>query len=279
MAKADIPGTFSCNQCGTVEGQRQGRGRRFTKCLSCRTVAPPGSNALRIANAACNQTHACEGCGLAFKPKRAGRTRFCSRDCAYRTKTAQAAGPRRAPRPYERKPPRLRACAQCGETFEARLGSLCSNACRMERAKQAARESAKKGSVRDRSPRTCRECSVIFIPVYGMKRRSFCSQNCCDRSGRRTARLKGKARKRSATVESVNPTRVFERDGWRCHLCAGLTLKAKRGTYHPNAPELDHIVPLSKGGEHSYRNTACAHRKCNADKSDKIMGQPSLLAA
>ena len=113
---------------------------------------------------------------------------------------------------------------------------------------------------------------------------TYCSSDCADRSeasreAKRTARLKGKARKRAATVESVNPTRVFERDGWLCHLCGGKTDRAKRGTYHPKAPELDHIVPLAKGGAHSYANTACAHRKCNAAKSDKIMGQPSLLAA
>jgi 5-methylcytosine-specific restriction endonuclease McrA len=72
---------------------------------------------------------------------------------------------------------------------------------------------------------------------------------------------------------------VFARDGWLCHICGGRTDKARRGTYHPNAPELDHIVPLAKGGAHSYANTACAHRKCNAAKSDTIMGQPSLLAA
>lgn len=275
MAKADILRTFACNQCGAVEAQRHGRGRPFTLCLRCRDRAATGANALRIANAACNQHHVCEGCGVTFKPKRAGRARFCSRDCSFRTKTALAAGPK----PYERKPLKMRACTQCGARFEARLGLLCGDDCRKQRARQAALDNAKKSDVRDRSPRPCRECAAVFVPVYGMKRRSFCSQDCCDRSTNRTARLKRKARKRAATVESVNPTRVFVRDGWLCHLCGGKTDRARRGTYHPKAPELDHIVPLSKGGAHSYANTACAHRKCNAAKSDTIMGQPSLLAA
>ena len=99
------------------------------------------------------------------------------------------------------------------------------------------------------------------------------------RKSRRIRKGMDRARMRRARVEPVDPFKVFERDGWRCHLCGCKTPKEKRGTYHPKAPELDHIVPLSKGGEHSYRNTACACRACNAAKSDKILGQPSLLAA
>ncbi len=131
-------------------------------------------------------------------------------------------------------------------------------------------------------------CLACASPIGAKRARvsttAYCSQRCVQTQPhyaefKRAARLKGKARKRAATVESVSPTRVFERDGWRCHLCGGKTLKDRRGTYHPKAPELDHIVPLSRGGAHSYANTACAHRKCNAAKSDTIMGQPSLLAA
>lgn len=103
----------------------------------------------------------------------------------------------------------------------------------------------------------------------------------CTASRKRADRSLAKARRRAALRqgERVDPIRVFERDGWRCHLCGKQTLKAKRGTYHDRAPELDHVVPLSKGGQHTYANTACACRKCNIEKSDKIIGQPSLLAA
>jgi len=266
MAECKIIPTAACEQCGDSFLKTQPR-KRFCSTV-CQRI---GENA----RTASKRNAVCIGCGATFHPKRSNRLKFCSRECAFQTKTALAAGPK----PYERKPLTMRACAQCGALFEARLGSLCSAACRKERGRQAALEYARVADVRDRSPRACRECAVVFVPVYGMKRRSFCSQDCCDRSGNRTARLKRKARKRAATVESVNPTRVFERDGWLCHLCGTKTDKAKRGTYHPKAPELDHIVPLSKGGAHSYANTACAHRKCNADKSDKIIGQPSLLAA
>ncbi|QDP57374.1 MAG: putative HNH endonuclease [Prokaryotic dsDNA virus sp.] len=62
-------------------------------------------------------------------------------------------------------------------------------------------------------------------------------------------------------------------------MCGCKTPEAKRGTYAANAPELDHIIPLAKGGAHSKANTACSCRRCNIAKSDKVLGQPSLLAA
>ena len=81
----------------------------------------------------------------------------------------------------------------------------------------------------------------------------------------------------NATTERVDPYVVFRRDKWRCQLCKGKAPEAKRGTYDDDAPELDHIITLSEGGEHSYRNTQCACRKCNGEKSGRSMGQLLLL--
>ena len=43
------------------------------------------------------------------------------------------------------------------------------------------------------------------------------------------------------------------------------------------APSIDHIVPLSKGGEHSYANCALAHTGCNSAKSACAFGGGQLL--
>jgi 5-methylcytosine-specific restriction endonuclease McrA len=58
---------------------------------------------------------------------------------------------------------------------------------------------------------------------------------------------------------------------WRCHICGALTLKQMRGTTHLLAPEIDHVVPLARGGEHTYANTACAHRRCNQAKGARLL--------
>ncbi|AKR55715.1 hypothetical protein XM25_07875 [Devosia sp. H5989] len=86
-----------------------------------------------------------------------------------------------------------------------------------------------------------------------------------------------KLRERVQEVEAVNPLLVFERDRWTCKLCGRKTPKRLRGTVKPDAPELDHIVPLALGGEHSYRNTQCACRQCNSAKGATAMGQTLLF--
>lgn len=74
-----------------------------------------------------------------------------------------------------------------------------------------------------------------------------------------------------------DPSLVFERDGWRCHICGRKTPKRLRGSTDDRAPELDHIVTIADGGEHSERNTSCACRRCNRHKGAKSMGQMFLF--
>lgn len=66
--------------------------------------------------------------------------------------------------------------------------------------------------------------------------------------------------------ERFDPYSVFDRDGWVCQLCGCDTPRSHRGTLQGNAPELDHIVPLARGGVHSQANTQCACRACNGAK-------------
>ncbi len=62
---------------------------------------------------------------------------------------------------------------------------------------------------------------------------------------------------------------VFERDDWTCGICGGRTNPLKLPP-HPHAPTVDHIVPLSKGGGHTWDNVQCAHLTCNASKGAKL---------
>ena len=71
-----------------------------------------------------------------------------------------------------------------------------------------------------------------------------------DRKAIRRARERG-----APVVERIYRARVWERDGGRCHICGR---KADPRSWH-----LDHIIPLSRGGEHSYRNVAVSHPTCN----------------
>lgn len=78
---------------------------------------------------------------------------------------------------------------------------------------------------------------------------------------RRTYENARRARKNGSFVERVDLATLWERDGGICHICHE---HAERWNWH-----MDHIVPISRGGEHSYANTAVAHPGCNLRKGNR----------
>ena len=78
-----------------------------------------------------------------------------------------------------------------------------------------------------------------------------------------------RARKLAVFIENVDPQAVFERDDWLCHICGEAV---DRELKHPDplSASLDHIIPLAKGGEHSYTNCGTAHLGCNKRKGAKV---------
>lgn len=75
---------------------------------------------------------------------------------------------------------------------------------------------------------------------------------------RRDINARRRARKRKAQVEIFSRADIFERDSGHCHICGK---KADSRNWH-----LDHLIPLSLGGQHTKRNVAVAHPSCNMRK-------------
>ena len=71
-----------------------------------------------------------------------------------------------------------------------------------------------------------------------------------------------RARKLNAYIEDIDYLEVWNRDKGICGICQ---LPADPDNWH-----LDHIIPLSKGGEHSYSNTQVSHPLCNIKKGNKL---------
>lgn len=211
---------------------------------------------------------ACERCAKPFMSRpsgssRDGWTRYCSRECAQQGRHILD-GTSRAIRPIV-----VRTyhghCSRCSKHYrKAAFNQVyCSVVC----------ASAKWVP----SHKACAECGGQFMQAERWQR--TCCDACQSRAKRRARRV-AKARRRAATrgrkAQSIDPIKVFERDGWRCHLCGCRTPKALRGTCDPRAPELDHIVTLADGGTHTWGNVACACRACNGAKSARSMGQLRL---
>lgn len=131
---------------------------------------------------------------------------------------------------------------------------------------------AKEGRVR-----LCRRCSSKFIINSSSTRFGGklirCNQ-CADdhaKEEKRKERTRRKALLRGAKRgDFIDPMDVLKAFKWKCYICGASTPKKLRGSFEDNAPEVDHIIPLSKGGSHVLSNLACACRKCNIEKSDNI---------
>ena len=68
-------------------------------------------------------------------------------------------------------------------------------------------------------------------------------------------------RKELNWVEDVDYDVIFNRDEGVCKLC-GLEVEHDDGA-------VDHVIPLSRGGEHSYANTQLSHWLCNCKKGNR----------
>lgn len=62
---------------------------------------------------------------------------------------------------------------------------------------------------------------------------------------------------------------VFERDNWTCGICGDMIDRHLRGDNWWRAT-LDHVIPLCKGGTHTWDNVRAAHWRCNMLKGDTL---------
>lgn len=136
----------------------------------------------------------------------------------------------------------------------------------------------------------CRQCQAKFVVKRSRRaggKRSVCDG--CHRKAkaayrftangaalRRKVKAKRRAVERGTLAECIDPIEVFDRDGWRCHMCLKPTPKGLRGTYDAMAPELDHIITLAEGGTHTWGNVACSCRSCNLAKGSRSTGRALL---
>lgn len=168
-------------------------------------------------------------------------------------------------------------CEESGEQHLAKRKRLCGCGACVSRRAADHRDQYDPLRIERRSCQSCGQPMEVIrgrgSRVSGMHPRTC---QACKRlsriAARRIAKIVRRARAKNAPVlERVDPLVVFDRAGWRCQSCGCDTPKALRGSMHDDAPELDHIVPISQGGAHAYSNVQCLCRVCNILKSDRSM--------
>ena len=190
----------------------------------------------------------------------------------------------------------LLRCRECGHEFERFVDlhypTTCPE-CQRREAEQRAAERREREGKRALMQRlvnllayehVCPECGVRFRS--GNPKKLYCSTKCSNRAmWRRKSRRRGNqsthvARAKRYGVEydrSITLNRLIERDGMTCYLCGKTCTKDDNrwGSFGPDYPTIDHVIPLSKGGTHTWDNVRVACGICNELKGDEVISDPT----
>ena len=115
----------------------------------------------------------------------------------------------------------------------------------------------------------CEECGNIFQTVDS--RRKYCSEQCRAKSSPDyTASSDDRLNKFNVIDKGITLKKLFDKYNGVCQICGE---PCDYNDYYIRAngvfvagdkyPSKDHIVPLSMGGKHSWKNLRLAHRNCN----------------
>lgn len=152
-----------------------------------------------------------------------------------------------------------RMCMWCGRIWQSRNADAryCSGSCR--RADRGFHPVVKK-------PRRVRGvCSTC-----GAACEHFVCASCKYEVKRMHRRIYNNRRRGAQGYSKYKKREIAVRDGWLCHLCGGSVAPHLWGSSHPDAPTIDHLVPVSRGGFDTDDNVKLAHRICNMRKSNKV---------
>lgn len=158
----------------------------------------------------------------------------------------------------------VRPCKECERLFVGRYSHscYCSESCSKE-------SHARLAGSRDRS---CRDCGTAFPSFYLA---TYCEPCRAERArisrrdGSKNSKHTRRARIKAGRYEPVKASHVYERDEWTCGICQQPVDRTL--TYpDPGSPSLDHVIPLARGGTHTYDNVQIAHLACNHLKSDAM---------
>ena len=240
-------------------------------CLYCDKEFIPRKDTQKFCSNVCNSRYygelnkkykICPICGKQFWSGSSKRV-YCSDECKEKT--------------Y--KPKKVKIiyyCHICGAEIKGQSKFYCCEDCKKEYARRKAREY----SIKEYQPKIfiCKVCGTKVVTVYGDKRRNICSEDCektlklskKHQSIRHKQRNKERKHAREKLIKKIKKDNVtyeklYERDKGICKIC-GMPISNNRKINNNWDGTVDHIVPLSCGGEHSNSNCQITHRICNSLK-------------
>ena len=203
----------------------------------------------------------------------------------------------------DRKKPITIRCKACGYEFsriyevifDKRYPGRCPNCIRREREEKATKEKTKalreKGRKRmaryitaRRKTVTCGICGKKFKRVNGFGRiqKLYCSEECQHIQQERKRQAANRHHDRRLNKCRVNDRtisvqKLYQRDGGICWICGGMTDPEDRKIREDGTivcgeryPSIDHVIPISRGGNNVWDNVRLAHRGCNTARGASL---------
>ena len=100
----------------------------------------------------------------------------------------------------------------------------------------------------------------------------------------RTAKREQDQRRRdqlrsAGLLESFTPAEIGDRDGWLCGICKDPSRLVDPSPDAPRAlsPSIDHILPVSAGGQHNRANVRITHLWCNVERNSSKTPSPDSM--
>lgn len=283
--KEIIPRKF-CEYCGAEFESRRGDTRFCSKL--CRDLAHRKEKGIK-----CNLNiepflKVCRVCGKEYKTRREASV-TCSPDCAIAYRRADEGKKKESvyvkivPQKFggrfeyveSSKGRVMLKCSKCGMIISRAQSTVrdknikceyCEEAKQLREARQ--RMTCFFIALKDaKTPKRCAGCGKVFTSNRPTKK--YCSDRC-KRSGKT---YRSRCRHYGVYYDpSVTRAKVIKRDKYICQIC-GKTCDPQDkswGSSGANFPTLDHIIPLAKGGTHTWGNVQCACGACNSNKRDLI---------
>lgn len=121
------------------------------------------------------------------------------------------------------------------------------------------------------------ECGFCGKEFFSKSDKKYCSGSCAMKNNNRTKRARRDKRlSENGDIDlDITIAKIIRRHGKVCYLC-GEECDANDYEVRDDGawvagnmyPSVEHVIPISKGGTHTWDNVMLAHRICNSIKSD-----------